>query len=278
VIRVAQFARGGATHVTFLAELTRSRAFSQSRPPPHPLATLFSTLPQRPHLSSYHFTRLINAREAHFLNPSFASLQDLADYSAGTQASLLYLLLQATAGGASGGGVLRHAKPFEHVGNEHGEDGLGFGGGGGAGKEMKEPDDLTLDHAASHLAVATTIAILLRSIPHHAAKRINVIPMEIGSSSCSPLRRFPANFHTSPFALDPASRHSLKEEALFRQGPSAPGLRESVATLVGIAEAELRTSRACFDGTTGIPVRAAPVFLSAVRTFPSPDFVSLAET
>jgi NADH dehydrogenase [ubiquinone] 1 alpha subcomplex assembly factor 6 len=52
---------------------------------------------------------------------------------------------------------------------------------GGTSAEMKEPDDLTLDHAASHLAVANTIAILLRSIPHHATKRINVIPAVIGT-------------------------------------------------------------------------------------------------
>lgn len=48
-------------------------------------------------------------------------------------------------------------------------------------ESLKDPDDLTLDHAASHLAVANTIAILLRSIPHHATKRINVIPTEIGA-------------------------------------------------------------------------------------------------
>lgn len=55
----------------------------------------------------------------------------------------------------------------------------------GTAAELKEPDDLTLDHAASHLAVANTIAILLRSIPHHATKRINIIPAVIGSPSFS---------------------------------------------------------------------------------------------
>jgi hypothetical protein len=53
----------------------------------------------------------------------------------------------------------------------------------GRTKGNKSVDSLTLDHAASHLAVAMTISILLRSIPHHAAKRINVIPTEIGKSS-----------------------------------------------------------------------------------------------
>lgn len=205
-----------------------------SKPLPHPLIQLLSILPQRNQLSSYHFTRLINAREAHFLNPSFTTLQDLAEYSAGTQASLLYLLLQSVADSPTGK-QLPHAHPFQHLGGEHENKLLN----GFQQKELKPVDSLTLDHAASHLAVATTITILLRSIPHHASKRINVIPAEI------------------------ASRHSLKEENLFRIGPLALGLQESVATLVGIAEAELRTSRACFDGTTGIPEQSMPVFLAA---------------
>ncbi|GAA5953697.1 hypothetical protein JCM21900_001705 [Sporobolomyces salmonicolor] len=206
----------------------------EDRPLPHPLTSLLANLPQRSFLSQYHFTRLISAREAHFLNPTFTSLQDLADYSAGTQASLLYLLLQSTAAGMPGveGGLLRHARPFEHVGGEH--DATGPAGG-----QKKEADDLTLDHAASHLAVAITISTLLRSVPHHAAKRVNVIPLEV------------------------AARHQLQEESLFRHGPGAEGLQDAVATLAGIAQAELRTARECFEGTTGVPKRAAPVFLSA---------------
>ncbi|KAK4704298.1 hypothetical protein P7C70_g1911, partial [Phenoliferia sp. Uapishka_3] len=150
-----------------------------NKPVPHPIPTLLASLPQvlDSQLSSYHFTRLINAREAHFLNPSFSSLQDLADYSAGTQASLLYLQLQAVDRPTRSGGMPRHTNLFQHSGGEHaGEEGfqaLSRGTG------LKEPDALTVDHAASHLAVATTIAILLRSIPHHAAKRINIIPTEI---------------------------------------------------------------------------------------------------
>lgn len=166
-------------------QLTPSNWCKQSRPPPHPLCSLLASLPQRSQLSSYHFTRLINAREAHFLNPSFHNLQDLADYSAGTQASLLYLLLQATAS-LRQGGMLAHAKPFEHKGDEHPEEGEFEATS--APKELLEPDDLTLDHAASHLAVANTIAILLRSIPHHASKRINVIPAVIGRSAPSTFR------------------------------------------------------------------------------------------
>ncbi|GAA5960933.1 hypothetical protein JCM3765_007546 [Sporobolomyces pararoseus] len=219
----------------------------ENKPLPHPLTTLLASLPERNSLSQYHFNRLINAREAHFLNPTFNTLQDLADYSAGTQASLLYLLLQATAAGTSQnfttGGGLRHAKPFEHTGMEHSVDGAAGTTGGG---QLKEADDLTLDHAASHLAVAMTISTLLRSIPHHAAKRVNVIPLEV------------------------ASRHQLREESLFRKGPSAEGLQDCVATLAGIAQAELRTARECFEGTTGVPRRATPVFLSAT---PSRSFL-----
>ncbi|KAK4048444.1 hypothetical protein OIV83_004790 [Microbotryomycetes sp. JL201] len=203
----------------------------------------------RSQLSPYHFTRLINSREQHFLNPSFNNLQDLAEYSAGTQASLLYLLLQATTKTQRSatsqpnmasplsdgtGKDLPHSKLFEHVGNEH--DGSNETN---PARGLRDPDDLTLDHAASHLAVAITISILLRSIPYHARKRINVIPAVI------------------------AARHNMREEALFRQGPNAEGLRECVATMVGIAQAEMRTARGCFEGTTGVPKRASPVFLSA---------------
>ncbi|GAA6060882.1 hypothetical protein JCM10212_000165 [Sporobolomyces blumeae] len=219
-----------------------------NKPLPHPLTTVLAALPQRPSLSQYHLNRLILAREAHFLNPTFNSLQDLADYSAGTQASLLYLLLQATAAGPGSprtdrgaiatGSTLRHATPFQHTGMEHVEGASSSSGAAGPGA-AKEADDLTLDHAASHLAVAVTISTLLRSIPHHAAKRVNVIPLEV------------------------ANRHRLQEESLFRQGPNAPGLQDCVATLAGIAQAELRTARECFNGTTGVPTRATPVFLSA---------------
>ncbi|GAA6044273.1 hypothetical protein JCM8097_002103 [Rhodosporidiobolus ruineniae] len=204
--------------------------------PPHPLVALLSHLPQRSSLSAYHFTRLVNAREANFLSPTFTSLSDLADYSAGTQASLLYLLLQVTAADSASDTMtrLRHAEPFQHRGDEHAPR---------AGKtmnaEIKEADDLTLDHAASHLAVAVTIATLLRSIPHHAQKRVNVVPLEI------------------------AARYNLQEEAIFRNGPGAAGLQDAVAALAGIAEAELRTARECFEGTAGVPSRAVPVFLSA---------------
>ncbi|SGZ32163.1 BQ5605_C043g12099 [Microbotryum silenes-dioicae] len=210
---------------------------------------LLHSLPQFDQLSAYHLLRIINAREQHFLNPHFHSLQDLAEYSASTQSSLLYLLLQATATSTSSPhpsspGALstgkRHEKLFEHVGHEHDHDHdpTSSSARTSSGTSTKQVDDLTLDHAASHIAVTNTIATLLRSIPHHAQKRINVIPTEI------------------------ASRYDVKEEALFRQGPSTPGLTEAVATMVGIAYAELRTARSCFNDTTGIPKRARPVFLS----------------
>jgi len=69
---------------------------------------------------------------------------------------------------------------------EHLSEGEGEGGQKG---QVKEADDLTLDHAASHLAVAMTISTLLRSIPHHAAKRVNVIPLEVGELN---LKRLPS--------------------------------------------------------------------------------------
>jgi NADH dehydrogenase [ubiquinone] 1 alpha subcomplex assembly factor 6 len=182
----------------------------------------------------------------------------------------LYLLLQAAEASSIAdaaeflgktGEILPHSTLFEHLGHEH-DQAVEDQARTGLGNKTKSPDSLTLDHAASHLAVAMTIAILLRSIPHHAAKRINVIPTVIGElcslnvGCCLPTPR-------SLFAGS-ASRHGLSEEALFRQGPTAPGLRESVATLVGIAEAELRTARECFDGTTGVPGSVSSVFATGV--------------
>lgn len=167
-------------------------ALTQGSPPLHPVTQLLSTLPYLSKLSPYHFTRLITAREQHFLQPSFHDLTDLANYSAGTQASILYLLLQsaqAAHAAASPSLVsplysptvpLPHSTLFEHEGHEHENenDELLIP----SQKEgLKPPDSLTLDHAASHLAVVMTIAILLRSIPHHAVRRINVIPTVIGT-------------------------------------------------------------------------------------------------
>lgn len=194
----------------------------QRKPAAHPIAHLIASLPQTSRLSPYHFTRLINARENHFLNPSFTSLQDLAEYSAGTQASLLYLLLQASdpplPAGGTGGMILPHSRPFEHVGDEHlGHEGTPEGGG-------KVPDSLLLDHAASHLAVAMTISILLRSIPHHAAKRINVIPTEIGESP-SPFD-LSTNLTVGSQRLDTTSRRSrCSGKDLRRPGCGRASLR-----------------------------------------------------
>lgn len=74
---------------------------------------------------------------------------------------------------------------------EHSIDGTAGNAGGG---QLKEADDLTLDHAASHLAVAMTISTLLRSIPHHAVKRVNVIPLEVGEFVFSPFTRASTDF------------------------------------------------------------------------------------
>lgn len=160
----------------------------QSKPPiSHPFSHLLSALPLKS-LSPYHFTRLINAREQHFLNPTFSSLQDLSDYSAGTQASILYLLLQSMVSVDRSTSLrspevspmeLLHAVPFNHVGDEH-LVATSTSTSTSTSDAILPITPLLLDHAVSHLAVAITIAILLRSIPHHASRRISVIPIEIG--------------------------------------------------------------------------------------------------
>lgn len=153
-----------------------------AKPGAHPVLAGLAALPQlrQRKLSSYHFTRLVNAREQNYLKPSFLDLHELAEYSSATQASLLYLQLQilehAREKSPPSQG-LAHATPFEHDGTEHDPVRVSP-----PVRALQEPDALTLDHAASHLAVVITISILLRSIPHHAAQRISVVPVEIGAS------------------------------------------------------------------------------------------------
>ena len=92
------------------------------------------------------------------------------------------------------------------------------------------------------------------------------VPASYRSTSVR-LSSLPASFRTRQLltvTLVTASKHQLQEEALFRKGPEAEGLQDAVAQLAGIAQAELRTARECFDGTTGLPKRAVPVFLAAV--------------
>lgn len=44
--------------------------------------------------------------------------------------------------------------------------------------------DVTSDHAASHVAKAETITTLLRAVPYHLTRRTLLIPMDIISRVC----------------------------------------------------------------------------------------------
>ncbi len=197
-----------------------------------PSLVLLQSATKQHKLSVYHLTRLINGHQnlfnsSHRLN----SLQDLADWSGASQASILYLLLQATYNQKlNTNSPIPHSSPFQHTGHEH------------SGTDQAGPASpltpLDFDHAASHLAVSLAIEDLIARIPLHAQHRINLIPTEIGA------------------------RYGLTDEALFRQGPNAEGLGESVANLVAIGQNELSTSRECLSrANQSIPKDRIPVFL-----------------
>ena len=194
-------------------------------------------------LTKYHTSRLIKAHQSLFNHQNrLSGLQSLADWSGASQASILYLLLQATANQSptkssttQPQSILPHSSPFQHDGTEHvletETDGLALVGD-------RELSSIDFDHAASHLAVALAIQQILEQIPINAKHKINLIPTEIGA------------------------KFGLTDEALFRFGPQAEGLRESVANLVGIGKAELKTSRSCLNAR--VPSDRLPVFLGGV--------------
>jgi NADH dehydrogenase [ubiquinone] 1 alpha subcomplex assembly factor 6 len=196
-----------------------------------PSLVLLSQANQNSNLSRYHLTRLIKAYQS-LANQSnsIQTLQHLADWSGATQASILYLLLQATNHDQQN--KQAHSTPFVHSGDEHQSSVQ-------PSPPNRQLSALDFDHAASHLAVTLAIEQLIRQIPLNAKHRVNLIPSEIGA------------------------RFGLTDEGLFRHGPSAVGLGESVANLVGIARNELKTSRECLEGGV-IPKERIPIFLGSV--------------
>lgn len=103
----------------------------------------------------------------------------------------------------------------------------------------------TYSHAASHLGVAQTISTLLRALPYHAKQRQLVIPAEI------------------------TAKHKTIQEEVFRYGPEASGIEDSVFEFASLAHDNLTTARSMLvdeKGANGkIPKEVLPVFLAAVR-------------
>ena len=101
-----------------------------------------------------------------------------------------------------------------------------------------------LSHAASHLGVAHSLAILLRALPYHASKGRMVIPAEI------------------------TAKHGVSQEDVFRRGPRAEGIDNAVFEFATVANDHLLTAREMFKETGGkVPQAGMPVFASGVSDF-----------
>ncbi|THH16562.1 hypothetical protein EW146_g4100 [Bondarzewia mesenterica] len=99
----------------------------------------------------------------------------------------------------------------------------------------------TLSHAASHLGVAQSLCILLRALPYHASKGRMVIPATI------------------------TAKHGVRQEEVFRKGPTAEGIEDAVFEFATLANDHLITAREMFKETGGkVPQAAMPVFVSGV--------------
>lgn len=94
------------------------------------------------------------------------------------------------------------------------------GGGGGGGKDPLSHTALhTLDHVASHLGKCLGIIAMLKAIPLEARDRRCFVPLQV------------------------SSQNGLSHEDLFRSGPQAKGLEDSVFQIATLANDHLLTSR-----------------------------------
>jgi NADH dehydrogenase [ubiquinone] 1 alpha subcomplex assembly factor 6 len=84
---------------------------------------------------------------------------------------------------------------------------------------------LELDHISSHVSLCNGIATTLRGIP------------------------FRIRHNEFPLPLDICAKHNLVQEAVFRRGPEAPGLRDVVLDVATRAKDHLNTARQHIEET-----------------------------
>jgi NADH dehydrogenase [ubiquinone] 1 alpha subcomplex assembly factor 6 len=109
-----------------------------------------------------------------------------------------------------------------------------------------------LNHALSHLGVASSISTLLRSLPYHAAKGRVAIPSEITAK----------NGVVQEYVLRKAQ--SQRPHSQSEGSSKDKALEEATYQLACVANDHLQTARTMVTGK--IPPRAMPVFLSGVRS------------
>ncbi|PLW07184.1 hypothetical protein PCANC_25854 [Puccinia coronata f. sp. avenae] len=173
----------------------------------HPLIQALKPIIQAHKLSKYHFTRLINASEAHHLEPRFTSVSSLVSYaqstSYGTLSHLTQVLVTSSGDKASLGGI-----PLA-----------------------------TVDHALSHLSLFLTLVQLLSSMPYYIRHRtVHVVPGELLLMGCSDEQLF-------RFFSPPSSSSSSKYRDDEDPAVGFHAARDSLIALVHLAYAELVAAR-----------------------------------
>ncbi|KAI9790793.1 MAG: hypothetical protein M1816_004751 [Peltula sp. TS41687] len=97
---------------------------------------------------------------------------------------------------------------------------------------------VTVDHLASHIGKASGIAAVLRGLPLLAFPSPQHNHMKLGA-----LERISNRQGSVPLPLDVMAETGLKEEDVFRQGASAPGLQDAVFAVATRANDHLITAR-----------------------------------
>ncbi|KAL1666049.1 Squalene/phytoene synthase [Schizophyllum commune] len=172
--------------------------------PHHPVALALATAMQEQYLPAYYLKRIIDARDNELMTPTHMTSESLVAHAESTSSALLYLQLAL----------------------------------------LSLSSDNTLSHAASHLGVAQTLAILLRALPFHAKHGRMVIPAEI------------------------TAKHGVRQEEVFREGPNAKGIEDAVYEFATLANDHLITARTTLEqeprGDGRVPQIAMPAFLTGV--------------
>ncbi|KAG8761633.1 hypothetical protein FRC14_000017 [Serendipita sp. 396] len=154
-----------------------------------------------PVVPAYHLLRIIDARVSELKRPGFVSVDDLTSHAESTSSTLLYTLLSLLSLSSSS----------------------------------------LYSHAASHIGIANSLAILLRALPFQASKRRLFLPAEL------------------------TAKRGVNHEEVFRQGGNAKGISDAVYELACMANEHINTARGMFQGQR-LPLEALPVLLTAVPT------------
>lgn len=158
------------------------------------------------------FASHVNARAERLYNPPYTTLAELETYAENTYSTLLYLTLS-----------------------------------------FLPLNSLTADHLASHIGKAAGIAAVLRGVPllafpsppnHHSVDPASIAMGGNPGSTQSAQRRAEGAIM---LPLDIMARHSVHEEAIFRQGAEAPGLKDVVFEVATRASDHLLTTSSMLE-------------------------------